>query len=83
MGWRVPGAAAGCLGGGHARSGSQGLTAYHLLFRVAGVRPGERVLIHMAAGGVGIAVLQLSRTVEALVVFGTAVRGRRPRSTGG
>lgn len=48
------------------------LTAYHLLFRVASVRPGERVLIHMAAGGVGIAVLQLSRTVEGLVVFGTA-----------
>ena len=35
------------------------LTAYHMLFRVAGVRPGERVLVHMAAGGVGTAVLQL------------------------
>jgi synaptic vesicle membrane protein VAT-1 len=39
------------------------LTAYHMLFRVAGVRPGERVLVHMAAGGVGTAVLQLCRTV--------------------
>jgi len=29
------------------------LTAYHMLFRVAAVRPGERVLVHMAAGGVG------------------------------
>jgi len=48
------------------------LTAYHLLFRVANVRPGERVLVHMAAGGVGMAVLQLCRTVEGLVVFGTA-----------
>jgi synaptic vesicle membrane protein VAT-1 len=48
------------------------LTAYHILFRVAVVRPGERVLVHMAAGGVGIAVLQLSRTVDDLVVFGTA-----------
>ena len=27
------------------------LTAYHMLFRVAAVRPGERVLVHMAAGG--------------------------------
>jgi NADPH:quinone reductase-like Zn-dependent oxidoreductase len=48
------------------------LTAYHMLFRVAGVRRGERVLVHMAAGGVGLAVLQLCRTVEGLVVFGTA-----------
>jgi NADPH:quinone reductase-like Zn-dependent oxidoreductase len=48
------------------------LTAYHMLFRVAGVRPGERVLVHMAAGGVGTAVLQLCRTVADLEVFGTA-----------
>ena len=48
------------------------LTAYHMLFRVAGVRPGERVLVHMAAGGVGMAVLQLCRTVDDLEVFGTA-----------
>ncbi len=48
------------------------LTAYHMLFRVAAVRPGERVLVHMAAGGVGIAVLQLCRTVEGILTFGTA-----------
>jgi NADPH:quinone reductase-like Zn-dependent oxidoreductase len=48
------------------------LTAYHLLFRVASIRPGERVLLHMAAGGVGIAVLQLCRTVGEMVTFGTA-----------
>src|SRR3984893_15716791 len=48
------------------------LTAYHMLFRVAAVRPGERVLVHMAAGGVGTAVLQLCRTVDNLEVFGTA-----------
>jgi NADPH:quinone reductase-like Zn-dependent oxidoreductase len=29
------------------------LTAYHMLFRVANVRPGERVLVHMAAAGSG------------------------------
>jgi len=33
------------------------LTAYHMLFRTASIRPGERVLVHMAAGGVGTAVL--------------------------
>ena len=43
-----------------------------MLFRVAAVRPGERVLVHMAAGGVGTAVLQLCRTVDNLEVFGTA-----------
>jgi len=48
------------------------LTAYHMLFRVANVRPGERVLVHMAAGGVGTALLQLCRTVDDLEVFGTA-----------
>jgi NADPH:quinone reductase-like Zn-dependent oxidoreductase len=52
------------------------LTAYHLLFRVTCVRPGERVLVHMAAGGVGLAVLQLCRTVEGLEVFGTASAGK-------
>ncbi|MEV4642343.1 medium chain dehydrogenase/reductase family protein [Actinoplanes sp. NPDC049548] len=48
------------------------LTAYHMLFRVANLRPGARVLVHMAAGGVGIAVLQLCRTVPGVVTFGTA-----------
>jgi NADPH:quinone reductase-like Zn-dependent oxidoreductase len=48
------------------------LTAYHMLFRIACVRPGERVLVHMAAGGAGTAVLQLCSTVGDLEVFGTA-----------
>jgi NADPH:quinone reductase-like Zn-dependent oxidoreductase len=47
------------------------LTAYHMLFRVARIRPGEHVLIHMAAGGVGTAVLQLCRTVPNVVTYGT------------
>ena len=48
------------------------LTAYHMLFRVANLRPKGKVLIHMAAGGVGIAALQLCRTVRDVVTFGTA-----------
>jgi synaptic vesicle membrane protein VAT-1 len=55
------------------------VTAYHMLFRVACVRPGERVLVHMAAGGVGIAVLQLCRTVPGLEVFGTASAAKHER----
>lgn len=46
-------------------------TAWLMIFRTASVRPGERVLVHMAAGGVGIAALQLLRTIPDTVVFGT------------
>jgi NADPH:quinone reductase-like Zn-dependent oxidoreductase len=52
------------------------LTAYHMLFRVANLRPGERVLVHMAAGGVGLAVLQLCATVSGVTTFGTASAGK-------
>ena len=52
------------------------LTAYHMLFRIAHLQPGESVLVHMAAGGVGIAVLQLCRTVPDVTVFGTASPGK-------
>jgi synaptic vesicle membrane protein VAT-1 len=52
------------------------ITAYHMLFRVANLRPGERVLIHMAAGGVGTAALQLCRTVDGVETFGTASAGK-------
>lgn len=48
------------------------LTAYHMLFRIARVRAGDHVLVHMAAGGVGTAALQLCRTVEGVTTYGTA-----------
>jgi synaptic vesicle membrane protein VAT-1 len=47
------------------------LTAYHMLCRVARVRPGDSVLIHMAAGGVGTAALQLCRSIGDVTTFGT------------
>ncbi|MGC0417758.1 acyl transferase domain-containing protein/NADPH:quinone reductase-like Zn-dependent oxidoreductase/acyl carrier protein [Embleya sp. AB8] len=37
------------------------LTAYHGLRNVAGLRRGESVLVHAAAGGVGMAAVQLAR----------------------
>lgn len=46
------------------------ITAYQMLHRSAKVRPGQRVLIHGAAGGVGTALLQLGR-LENLEMFGT------------
>jgi len=48
------------------------LTAHHVLFRIGHLRPGQSILLHMAAGGVGLAVLQLARTVPGVTVFGTA-----------
>jgi NADPH2:quinone reductase len=46
------------------------VTAYQMLHRSAKVRPGQRVLIHGAAGGVGSALLQLGR-VAGLTMYGT------------
>ncbi|KAK2177518.1 hypothetical protein NP493_594g02044 [Ridgeia piscesae] len=48
------------------------VTAYHMLFEFGNLRKGHKVLIHMAAGGVGVAATQLCRTVPDVVIFGTA-----------
>ncbi|XP_004484632.1 LOW QUALITY PROTEIN: synaptic vesicle membrane protein VAT-1 homolog [Dasypus novemcinctus] len=48
------------------------ITAYMVLFDFGNLRPGHSVLVHMAAGGVGLAAVQLCRTVENVTVFGTA-----------
>ncbi|MGA9524183.1 MAG: medium chain dehydrogenase/reductase family protein [Myxococcaceae bacterium] len=48
------------------------LTAFHMLFHVHVLKPGEKVLVHSAAGGVGQAVIQLSKQVEDVELFGTA-----------
>jgi NADPH2:quinone reductase len=45
-------------------------TAYQMLHRSAEVRPGQRVLIHGAAGGVGTALLELGR-LAGLEMYGT------------
>lgn len=46
-------------------------TAYHALVELGGLKSGERVLIHGAAGGVGIAAIQIARHIGA-EVFATA-----------
>ncbi|WP_393916800.1 SDR family NAD(P)-dependent oxidoreductase [Halostreptopolyspora alba] len=53
------------------------LTAYYALFRVANLEKGQRVLIHAAAGGVGMAAVQLARAVGA-EVYGTASPAKWP-----
>ncbi|MEV5510568.1 type I polyketide synthase [Streptomyces orinoci] len=47
------------------------LTAYYGLVDLGGLRAGERVLVHAAAGGVGMAAVQLARHLGA-EVFATA-----------
>nr|VFK14085.1 MAG: Acyl transferase domain-containing protein [Candidatus Kentron sp. LPFa] len=47
------------------------LTAYHALHRLAKLSAGDRVLIHAAAGGVGLAAIQLAQLAGA-EVFATA-----------
>lgn len=49
----------------------QYLTAYHALTTVARAQPGETVLVHAAAGGVGTAAVQIARLLG-LRVMGTA-----------
>src|SRR5215470_7298652 len=46
------------------------ITAYQMLHRSAKVRPGRRVLIHGASGGVGTALLQLGR-LAGVEMYGT------------
>ena len=47
------------------------LTAYYALNKIAKVSPGQRVLIHAAAGGTGMAALQIAQQAGA-EVFATA-----------
>ncbi len=49
------------------------LTAHMVMHRVAGVRSGERILVHGAAGGVGTALLELGK-LAGLEMYGTASR---------
>lgn len=48
------------------------LTAYHLLVTGGHIQPGETVLMHAAAGGVGSVLIQLARILGAGKIFGTA-----------
>ncbi|MFH9619516.1 SDR family NAD(P)-dependent oxidoreductase [Streptomyces pratensis] len=53
------------------------LTAYFALVDLAAVRPGESLLVHSAAGGVGMAAVQLARH-WGVEVYATASRPKWP-----
>jgi NADPH:quinone reductase-like Zn-dependent oxidoreductase len=52
------------------------VTAYAGLIRYGSLRPGEDVLLHAAAGGVGIAATQVARAEGAGTIYGTASRSK-------
>jgi len=55
----------------------QGLTAWHLYRTCARVQPGETVVVHAAAGGVGSLAVQLGRPMGAGRVIATASTERK------
>lgn len=60
------------------------LTAWYGLVRLADIRPGERLLIHPAAGGVGSAALAIARLrgAEVLATAGTDEKRKHLRELG-
>lgn len=55
-----------------------GLTAWQALVDTANLQPGQRVLVHAAAGGVGHLAVQIARSRGAHVI-GTATAAKHPR----
>ncbi|HXX69135.1 MAG TPA: medium chain dehydrogenase/reductase family protein [Polyangiaceae bacterium] len=47
------------------------LTAHHMMIFTGALRPGSAVLVHSAAGGVGLAAIQIARS-RGCTIFGTA-----------
>jgi len=60
------------------------LTAWYALFELAGAKPGMRVLVHSAAGGVGGALLQLARIAGCTTVgvVGSSAKVEAARALG-
>ena len=48
------------------------LTAHHMLVHLGNFKPGDTILVHHAAGGVGTATAQLAKALDAGAVYGTA-----------
>jgi len=57
----------------------QGMTAHYLVHGVRETRPGDVALVHAAAGGAGLLLVQLLKAAGATVV-GTSRARRRRRS---
>jgi acyl transferase domain-containing protein/NADPH:quinone reductase-like Zn-dependent oxidoreductase/acyl carrier protein len=53
------------------------LTAYYAMIELGRIRPGETILIHGAAGGVGLAALQVAKHAGARVIATAGTREKR------
>jgi hypothetical protein len=53
------------------------LTAYYAMIELGRIRPGETILIHGAAGGVGLAALQVAKLAGAKVIATAGTREKR------
>ena len=62
----------------------KGLTAEYLLFRSYPVKPGDTILVHAAAGGVGLILCQWARLLGATVIgtVGSEDKARLAREAG-
>ena len=62
----------------------QGMTAHYLSHTTFPLRPGDRCLIHAAAGGVGLLLVQMARRAGAYIIgtAGTEEKAARARATG-
>ncbi|MFC4713257.1 quinone oxidoreductase family protein [Planococcus dechangensis] len=48
-----------------------GITAFNVLHKIARIQPGESVLIHAAAGGIGTTAIQLAKLAGVQEIYGT------------
>ncbi|MBV9824785.1 MAG: quinone oxidoreductase [Alphaproteobacteria bacterium] len=62
----------------------KGMTAWYLIRRTHAVKPGETILIHAAAGGVGLIVCQWAKHLGATVIgtVGDEEKGRLAKANG-
>ncbi|MEV0077278.1 SDR family NAD(P)-dependent oxidoreductase [Nocardia neocaledoniensis] len=64
---------------GRCTSGTAFATAEHSLLELARIRPGETVLVHGAAGGVGTAAVQIAEQHGAVVIGTASTEERRAK----
>lgn len=62
----------------------QGMTAHYLVTSVFALKPGDRCLVHAAAGGVGLLLCQMARRIGARVIgtVSTAEKAQLARDAG-
>ena len=60
----------------------KGMTAHYLLHRTYRVQPGDTILVHAAAGGMGLILCQWAKALGATIVGTVSTAEKRPRRRG-